>query len=47
MLTGNATQLASTYYQVKVGGDVAVLKGMMKYAGRAMPADRRRTRARR
>jgi molybdopterin-dependent oxidoreductase alpha subunit len=30
MLTGNATQLSSVYYQIKVGGDLAVLKGMMK-----------------
>ena len=41
MLTGKSTPIASTYYKVKVGGDVAVLKGMMKYlldtdeAGRA------------
>jgi molybdopterin-dependent oxidoreductase alpha subunit len=30
MLTNSATQLSSAYYQVKVGGDIAVLKGMMK-----------------
>ncbi|WP_049622374.1 FdhF/YdeP family oxidoreductase [Frateuria defendens] len=30
MLTLGSTPIASTYYQVKVGGDVAVLKGMMK-----------------
>ena len=30
MLTGGSTPIASTYYKVKVGGDVAVLKGMMK-----------------
>ena len=30
MLTGNATQLSSVYSQIKVGGDLAVLKGMMK-----------------
>ncbi|SDX23590.1 FdhF/YdeP family oxidoreductase [Lysobacter enzymogenes] len=30
MLTLSATPIATTYYQVKVGGDVAVLKGMMK-----------------
>jgi molybdopterin-dependent oxidoreductase alpha subunit len=30
MLTLNSTPIASTYYQVKVGGDIAVLKGMMK-----------------
>jgi molybdopterin-dependent oxidoreductase alpha subunit len=30
MLTGGSTPIASSYYLVKVGGDVAVLKGMMK-----------------
>src|ERR1700686_1894761 len=30
MLTGGSTPIASFYYLVKVGGDVAVLKGMMK-----------------
>ena len=30
MLTLSATPIASSYYQVKVGGDIAVLKGMMK-----------------
>jgi molybdopterin-dependent oxidoreductase alpha subunit len=30
MLTLSATQLSSVYYQIKVGGDLAVLKGMMK-----------------
>jgi molybdopterin-dependent oxidoreductase alpha subunit len=30
MLTLSSTQISSTYYQVKVGGDIAVLKGMMK-----------------
>lgn len=30
MLTMSSTPIASTYYQVKVGGDIAVLKGMMK-----------------
>jgi molybdopterin-dependent oxidoreductase alpha subunit len=30
MLTGGSTPIASTYYKVKVGGDLAVLKGMMK-----------------
>jgi molybdopterin-dependent oxidoreductase alpha subunit len=30
MLTLSSTKLSSTYYQVKVGGDIAVLKGMMK-----------------
>ena len=31
MLTGGSTPIASTYYKVKVGGDLAVLKGMMKF----------------
>jgi molybdopterin-dependent oxidoreductase alpha subunit len=30
MLTLGSTPIASTYYQVKVGGDIAVLKGIMK-----------------
>jgi molybdopterin-dependent oxidoreductase alpha subunit len=30
MLTLSSTQISSTYCQIKVGGDVAVLKGMMK-----------------
>jgi molybdopterin-dependent oxidoreductase alpha subunit len=30
MLTGESTPIASSYYLLKVGGDVAVLKGMMK-----------------
>jgi molybdopterin-dependent oxidoreductase alpha subunit len=30
MLTLSSTPIASTYYQVKVGGDIAVMKGMMK-----------------
>ncbi|HUD91962.1 FdhF/YdeP family oxidoreductase [Sphingobium sp.] len=30
MLSTGATQLASAYHQVKVGGDMAMLKGMMK-----------------
>src|ERR1700726_4300174 len=30
MLTLSSTPIASSYYQVKVGGDVAVLKGIMK-----------------
>src|SRR5229473_189722 len=30
MLTGESTPIASSYYLVKVGGDVAVLKGIMK-----------------
>src|ERR1700676_4948186 len=31
MLTLNSTPIASTYYLVKVGGDIAVLKGIMKH----------------
>ena len=30
MLTLSSTPIASTYYLVKVGGDIAVLKGIMK-----------------
>ncbi|MDF4002321.1 FdhF/YdeP family oxidoreductase [Luteibacter sahnii] len=30
MLTGKSTRIASTYCQVKIGGDVPALKGMMK-----------------
>ena len=30
MLTLDSTPIASSYYLVKVGGDIAVLKGMMK-----------------
>src|ERR1700722_16985805 len=30
MLTLSSTPIASSYYQVKVGGDIAVLKGIMK-----------------
>jgi anaerobic selenocysteine-containing dehydrogenase len=30
MLSPASTQLASAYHQVKVGGDGAMLKGMMK-----------------
>lgn len=30
MLTGQATELSSSYYQVKMGGDASLLKGMMK-----------------
>jgi molybdopterin-dependent oxidoreductase alpha subunit len=30
MLTLGSTPIASTYYQLKVGGDIAVLKGIMK-----------------
>jgi molybdopterin-dependent oxidoreductase alpha subunit len=35
MGTLGATQIASTYYQVKVGGDAAALKGIMKAVVRA------------
>ena len=31
MLTNSATPIAQTYYQVKIGGDLALLKGMMKW----------------
>ena len=31
MVTGQATPIASTYYQIKSGGDLAMLKGMMKW----------------
>lgn len=31
MLTLSSTPIASTYYQLKVGGDIAVMKGMMKH----------------
>jgi molybdopterin-dependent oxidoreductase alpha subunit len=31
MATFSSTQIASQYYQVRVGGDLAVLKGMMKH----------------
>ncbi|MEP9377908.1 FdhF/YdeP family oxidoreductase [Aquabacter sp. CN5-332] len=40
MLTLSSTPLASAYHQVKVGGDVAVLKGMMKALLAADEADR-------
>lgn len=30
MLTGGSTRIASNYWQVKVGGDLALLKGLMK-----------------
>ncbi len=39
MLTLSSTPLASAYHQVKVGGDVAVLKGMMKALLAADAAD--------
>jgi molybdopterin-dependent oxidoreductase alpha subunit len=31
MITNSSVRIASTYYKLKIGGDVAVLKGMMKY----------------
>ncbi len=31
MLSMGSTELASTYYKVRVGGDAAMLKGMMKF----------------
>ncbi|MGH8062471.1 MAG: FdhF/YdeP family oxidoreductase [Pseudoxanthomonas sp.] len=39
MLTNSSTTLAQTYYQVKIGGDVALLKGMMKWLFDADAAD--------
>ena len=39
MLTNSSTPIARTYYQVKVGGDVALLKGMMKWLLEADAAD--------
>ncbi|MEP6899817.1 MAG: FdhF/YdeP family oxidoreductase [Rhodanobacter sp.] len=40
MLTGASTPIATTYYKVKVGGDVALLKGMMKWLLDADAVDR-------
>ena len=39
MLTNAATPIAQTYYQVRIGGDVALLKGMMKWLFEADAAD--------
>ncbi|MET0892766.1 MAG: FdhF/YdeP family oxidoreductase [Pseudoxanthomonas sp.] len=39
MLTNRSTPIAQTYYQVKIGGDVALLKGMMKWLLEADAAD--------
>lgn len=39
MLTNSSTPIARTYYQVKIGGDVALLKGMMKWLLEADAAD--------
>ena len=39
MLGNRSTPIAQTYYQVKIGGDVALLKGMMKWLLDADAAD--------
>ncbi|AFC86215.1 FdhF/YdeP family oxidoreductase [Frateuria aurantia] len=39
MLTGDATEIAKSYYQVRIGGDLAVLKGMMKWLVEADAVD--------
>lgn len=39
MLTGGSTAIATTYYKIKVGGDVALLKGIMKHLVDADAAD--------
>ena len=39
MLANRSTPIAQTYYQVKIGGDVALLKGMMKWLLDADAAD--------
>ena len=39
MLTNASTPIAQTYYQVRIGGDVALLKGMMKWLLEADAAD--------
>lgn len=39
MLTNRSTPIAQTYYQVKIGGDRALLKGMMKWLLEADAAD--------
>ena len=39
MLTNASTPIAQTYYQVRIGGDVALLKGMMKWLFEADAAD--------
>lgn len=39
MLTGKSVQIATTYYRLRIGGDVAVLKGMMKAVLAADAAD--------
>ncbi|GAB3332200.1 FdhF/YdeP family oxidoreductase [Marilutibacter aestuarii] len=40
MLANHATPIARTYYQVRIGGDLALLKGMMKWLFEADDADR-------
>ncbi|MBB1059521.1 FdhF/YdeP family oxidoreductase [Marilutibacter spongiae] len=42
MLANQATPIARTYYQVRIGGDLALLKGMMKWLFEADAADRAR-----
>jgi molybdopterin-dependent oxidoreductase alpha subunit len=39
MLSNSSTPIAQTYYQVKIGGDVALLKGMMKWLFEADAVD--------
>ncbi|KAB8194374.1 FdhF/YdeP family oxidoreductase, partial [Lysobacter maris] len=39
MLTGHAVRIASTYFKPRIGGDLAVLKGMMKWLLEADAAD--------
>ena len=39
MLTNASTPIAQTYYQVRIGGDAALLKGMMKWLLEADAAD--------
>ncbi|MET0332072.1 MAG: FdhF/YdeP family oxidoreductase, partial [Dyella sp.] len=39
MITGKSTPISSTFYKCKVGGDLAVIKGMMKWLLEADAAD--------
>ncbi len=39
MLTGGSTQIASQYYQPKIGGDLAAIKGIAKYLVEAAAVD--------
>ena len=39
MLTGGSTQIASQYYQPKIGGDLAAIKGIAKYLVEAATVD--------